>query len=716
MVFSPPIKFDRKMAVLNKIRQRSVFLIVIIALALFSFVLADVIRNGGLSSNKSQTTVATVNGNDIPRQEFMEQVEATQRTLGPNGTSAQAMNIVWERELRSILLEEQYEKIGLSAEEEQINNAMSTSLATNPSFQNEAGMYDPARVREYVASIRSNPQLYSQWTEFVKNTKRFYLENTYLTMIKAGMTSTLNDGQAEYRFENDKINIDYVQIPYAKIADEDITVSDADIKKYMNEHPKKFEVEPQVDIQYVLVSEAPSEDDIEASRTEVESLLKDKTEYSSATNGTDTIYGFRNTKDIQAFVDANSSQPYTNTWLYKKQLPKVAADTLGKMNKGDIYGPYKTDASYNISKIVDARQMPDTVSARHILIPIGLNPTDSITRTDLQAKATADSLMKVVKGNRSKFTDLVKAFSSDSGSMEKEGKYEDFAYNTMVAEFRDFAFENKVGDIGVVKTQFGYHLIEVTDQKNMQKVYKVATISKEVEPSENTLNDVFSTASKFEVASKDGDFAKVAGEQGLEVKPVNKIGKLDTSLPGITSSRNIISWGFKEDTNIGDIKRFSVPNGYVIAQLTRRNKKEAMSVSEASTTVTPILRNQKKAKKIRESISGNTLEEIAANQSVTVKTEAALTRAVPTIAGVGNEPEVVGAAFGVKAGETTGLIDGKTGVFKVKVLEVNQAPDIKNYASYAEQLNAIVTPKVNTGVYNALKNEAEIEDNRANFF
>ena len=157
------------MAILNNIRKRGVFLIIIIALALFSFILADVIRNGGFASQKSQTTVAVVNGEEIGRESFMQQVETTQRSLGATGTTGQAMNRVWDNELRNMLLGQQFEKLGLSAEKEQINSALRLSLSTNQTFLNDAGVFDDGKLQEYIASIKaSNPTAYQQWLDFEK--------------------------------------------------------------------------------------------------------------------------------------------------------------------------------------------------------------------------------------------------------------------------------------------------------------------------------------------------------------------------------------------------------------------------------------------------------------------------------------------------------------------------------------------------------------------
>ncbi|MCH2489297.1 MAG: SurA N-terminal domain-containing protein [Flavobacteriales bacterium] len=698
------------MAVLSKIRQRSVFLIIIIALALFSFVLADVIRNGGFSSDKSQTTIATVNGTEISRQEFAEKVDAYEKQVGPNITSTQAVNTIWEREIRSTLLKEQYNELGLRVGADQLNAAYAQYLGANQNFTDANGQFSRAKLNEYMASIKQNEQLYSFWQNNLRSIEQTVLEQTYLNMVKGGLVSTLAEGERQYRFENDKINIEYVQIPYTSIADTDVPVSDAEIKEYVEAHPNEFQVDAQVDIQYVLFSEEPSESDIQEARASITALLDDRVERG------DSLVGFRNTTDNEEFVNEYSDGTYVGRWQYKRELPPAISDTIFTMNEGEIYGPYQTDNRFNLTKLIERRQLPDSVEARHILIPIGLNPTDSITRNDAQAKAAADSILRVVRGDRSKFPEIVTAMSSDQGSVERGGHYDWFTYNMMVPAFRDFTFEGETGDIGVVKSNFGYHVIEIEGQKNMQPVAKIATVSKDIEASENTLNDTFSKAARFEEAAREGDFSEVAKEQNLQAKPVNKIGELDANIPGIGTNRGIVTWAFNEDTKVGDITKENTANGYAIVQLTRKSEAGLMSVAEASSKVIPIIRNKKKAEKIRASISGTSLQEIANNKNVQVQNATALTLAAPTIPGAGSEPKVVGAAFGKKAGETTDLINGKSGVFKVRVLAINKAPDLDNYASYANQLNATVVPQMNTKVHQALRENADIEDNRASFY
>ncbi len=705
------------MAILSSIRKQGIFLIIIIALALFAFVLSGILTPGG-NGPKGGDTIATINGTDLPRQDFMEEVELIKGNLGPNASSTQAMNMVWERELRRVILEEQIEKLGLSVEKDQLNSALRNNLANNPTFSNEAGQFDEGKMQEYIASIQtSSPQQYQQWLDFEKNTAQSILQTTYFNMIKGGLVSTIAEGEQQFRFENDKVNIEYVHVPFTKISDEEVKVTDDEIKKYIESRSKEYKVEAQADIQYVFFSEEPSEEDMKAYEENMTTLLDSKIEYNSTTKMNDTVAGFKNTANYEEFVNANSDQPFMDFWMFKKDLPPAVADTLINLNEGSVYGPFQVENTYNISKVIAVKQMPDSVQSKHILIRY-LGTTSAgpeITKTKEEAKKLADSLLVVVKKDPAKFEALVTEFSDDS-SKDTGGDLGKSWPGRMVAPFDEFIFDNPTGTTGFVETDFGYHIVTVGEQTAPQKAIKLATVTKNIEASEKSISDIFTNASTFEVAVQKEEFIDVAKNQNLEVKPVNKMGIMDANIPGIGANREIVIWAFSDDAEVGDTKRFSVPEGYVIAQVTRKNEKGLMSVSEASATVTPILRDKKKAEKIRASISGNTLQEIAANQKVTVQTGTDLTMANPMIPNAGLEPAIIGSAFGKKAGETTSLIDGKTGVFKVRVTAVNKAPEMTSYSNYAEQLTAKTVPAVNSNVYNALKNAADIEDNRASFF
>ena len=694
------------MAILNNIRKHGIFLIIIIALALFSFVLSGVIGNGN-TATKGESVVATIDGVDLPREDFMKKVEVVQRSLGPNSPVNQAMNIVWNRELRRVILEEQYESLGLSAEKAQISNSLKTALTSNPAFQNELGAFSDLKMQEYIASIKAasetgNNQAYSAWLDFENNTVNTILEKNYFNLIKGGLITTLAEGKQEYHFQNNNIDIEFLLIPYSNIADYDVPVTDKEIKTYVKAHSKDYEVDPQVDIQYVSFLENPSEEDDEIAKLEISKLITD----------------FATTDDISEFVNANSDITYSDRWYLKNDLPAEIADDIMAQNLNEIYGPYKDNETYNIARVFATNQMADSAKAKHILIRFsGLSsaPQDVI-RTKENAKKLADSILRVVKRNSNKFDILATKFSEDLSNKDKGGDLGYFSPGRMVKPFNDYIFENKTGDIGVVETNFGFHVIEIDDQKNIQEAVKVALIVKKIEASEKTINDVFSKATKFEITAKNVDFSELAKEGGLSVSPVNKIGELDANIPGVGENRSIVTWAFNKDTNIGDIKRVNTTNGYVIAQLTRKNPKGLKSIAEASATVTPILRNEKKAKLIRASIFSIDIKEVASSQNLSTKTVNAITMANPTIAGAGTEPKVVGTAFGLKLGETSKLIDGVKGLFMVKVKAVNNAPDLQNYSAFANQLNKSSASSIDANAFNALRNKADIEDNRATFY
>lgn len=707
------------MAILNSIRKRGVFLIIIIALALFSFILADVIRNGGFSSEKSLTTVATINGETLTRDIFMKQVELTQRNLGENGTTAQAMNMVWDRELRNVLQQQQYDALGLTAQKEQLEESLRMGLASNPTFQDADGVFSSLKVQEYIANVKAtNPTAYQQWLDYENNLKSGALQTTYYNMIKAGMRSTLSEGEQEYRYQNDKINMQYVYVPYTSIPDTDVSVTDSEIEAYIRNNAADYEQTPQVDVQFVSFSEAPSDADIADAETTITSLLKDREVYNSNINATETLKGLENTQDYQNFINDNSDVPFQDRYFFKSDIPEAIAEDLFATPLNGIYGPYKLGNNNNISKVIGITQMPDSVQSRHILIRYqgSFRASDAISRSKEDAKAMADSIARVLKRNRNKFEALAKTLSDDKSNSDNGGDLGYSGPGKLTKDFNDFIFDNNTGTLGVVETEFGFHVVEVQEQKNKQKAMKFATISKEIEASEKTLNEVFANASRFEVAAQKGDFSQIAKTQELALKPVNKIGALDATIPGVGNNRSIVNWAFEEDVSVGDVKRFSILDGYVVVQLTRKSPKGLMSIAEASALVMPKLRNAYKAKQIMATISGDDLDAIASSQGITVQNATAITMAAPTIPGAGAEPEVVGAAFAKAAGETTSLIAGEKGVFKVRVTAVNNAPVLENYASYANQLNSAATPAVNTKVYQALKNAAEIEDNRANFF
>lgn len=716
------------MAILNKIRQRSLFLILVIALALFSFVLADLFKNSSGFSSSSQNIVATINGIDIKRDEFMNKVEGAQRQYGNSMSSIQAMNNVWDQEVRNAVFETQYKNLGLTVERDYIRNLLEQSLTSFEEFKNDAGIFDENKLNEFIANLKAiqpettmlngSPINYAAWTNFESNVAVAGKERMYTNMITAGLIGTLADGELDYKLENDKVDIKFIQIPFASIPDSTINVSKGDIKNYINNNKEKYEVEESRDMYFVQFTEEPSLEDQEAVKNELITLINGKEDNLTTTAVDETEIGFKDTRNEKEFLAENSAMKLLDSYLFKDALPATVSDSVYNLSIGDIYGPYKDGNAYIATKLIDAKQVADSAKVRHILIPFaGATRVDAnVTRTDLEAKKTADSIYRVIRRNRSKFKTLL-ALSSDKVSNEKDGVIE-FAFSDSFApEFRDFSFDNKVGSLEVVKTSFGYHIIEILGQGKLQRAVKIGNLALPIEASEKTIDAVYNKTSKFEIAVANAVFQDVAKESGYVVKPVSNIKVLDETIPGLGAQRAMIRWAFEDGVKVGSVKRFNIQGGgYAVAVVTSINEGGLMTTEKASVTALPAIRKEKKAALIKERISGNTLEEVSSSEGQPIKTAAAVNMKNPTLSGAGREPYVIGAAFGLNEGETSKLIKGNLGMYMLNVTKITNAPELPSYQAAANRVGSAKTSTVNTTLFGALRDAAEIKDNRATFY
>ena len=712
------------MAVLNKIRQRSVILILVIALALFSFVIGDLFKNSDALTGGNLDVIATVNGEDIKRDEFMFNVENMQRRMGPGSPSIQPMTNVYNQELRRIILNSEYETLGLSVERDQMRELLETSFSFYPEFQNQDSIFDVNRLNAFISNLKEiSPERaplgtfmisYDEWTNNEQNLASNALQTTYYNLIKAGLSATLTEAKEEYMSEAKTVNLQYVQIPYTTIADSLVEVTKEDIKAYMQLHADKYQVEASRDITFVEFREEASEADRAQIQADLIALKDDKIEYVEAIKATDTVLGFDNTDNIEAFVNSNSDIRYNDRFLRAADLSTTIKDTIFNVPVGEYYGPYEESGYYKLTKILAKEEKPDSVKVRHILIPyIGsTRALPTVTETPEEAKAKADSILNVLKGNRSKFVDLLD-LSSDLVTNENEGVLE-FAYNSPFApEFSAFSFDNEVGDIDVVETSFGFHVIEILDQMSINSAIKMATVATQIEPSEQTIDDVFNSVSKFEIALENGNFEELATEYEKNIRRA-AFEELDENVPGLGSQRQVVRWAFDEETELGDTKRFSISGvGFIVAKLGAINEKGLMKVENATTPVLAEIRKEKKAELIKEKITGSTLSEIANGQGQSVRTASAVSLSSTTLSGAGVEPKVIGSAFGLAEGAISKPIAGDKGIYLVEITKINDADELDNYAAIASRLSNSLKATVNSKVYTALQEAAEIEDNRA---
>jgi len=705
------------MAILENIRKRTTVLILIIGMALFAFVISGIFTGNDMGGVKTGSTIADINGEEIPIDDFRKRIERASR-MSRGTSSMQLVNSIWSQMERNTILGQQINNLGISIEGNQIIDVIKNSpgLSQNPQFQDENGLFDENRFRDFIAELRANaPTQYDDWLQDEASIVQSAKEQTYLNYIKAGIGATLKDGEWDYKLANDKVDIRYVRVPYASIPDSTIVVTKDEIAAYINDRKEEYKQEEARDIQFVYFEEKPSVEDEAAIQESIKKLLGDTVEYFEERDTTDTIPGFRNTTDNEAFLARNSDTKFDTILKAKSELPAQFADSLMALNIGQLFGPYKDANAFKVTKMI-AKKPNGSVKASHILLAYtGAERVDpSITRTKVEAEAKANEVLAEALKSDTDFATLARN-NSDGPSGPQGGDLGFFQEGVMTPKFNDFAFGNRVGHVGLVETEFGYHIVKVMEK---QDLVQIATLSRAIEPSEATINTLFTDATKFEMATTSGDaaFTDVANESEFIIRPVNQIKAMDENLPGLSAQRNIVQWAFNDDTEVGDIKRFNINNGYAVVQLTAKYREGVMAVEDASATVLPQIRKDKKAEQIMMGNAGKSLEDLASSNNTIISTATALTVKAPTIAGAGREPLVVGSAFALDQGGTSGLVKGETGIFMIEVTKKEVAPDLGNYSTYANTLGTSNATRANTAVYLALKEKAEIEDNRSVFY
>lgn len=705
------------MAILENIRKRTTVLILVIALALFAFIISGIFTADNFGGGKVGSSVAEVNGEDISVDAFRSKMDIATRNNAGNISSMQMVNNVYDQEVRNAILSQQFDDLGINIEEDQIMNYIKNipGYAQSPQFLNENGIFDEGKFRDFILDMKDrNDGSYQLWLQDEKNIIQSNKEQTYYNLIKAGVGATLKEGELDYKLANDKMDLRYVRIPFSSIADSSIAVSKSEIEGYISSHQEDFKQEKSRDIQFVYFEEKPSAADEAAAKSAVVNLMSDRPEYNESTKQTDTIIGFENTADVTDFLDRYSDIKFDTIFKAKTELPALFADSLMSLKVGETYGPYRDGNYFKISKMV-ARKKDGFVKASHILVAFegAQRANPEVTRTKEEAEARAKELLRDSKKSGADFAELAKT-NSDGGSAPQGGDLGFFRKERMVPAFSDFAFGNRIGTIGMVETEFGYHVIKVDDKQDLVQIGHLARL---IEASEETMNTLFTDATKFEMATQSGDnnFPDVAKEGNYTVRTY-KARVLDENIPGLGAQRSLVQWIFNEDTDLGDIKRFNVNNGYAIAQLTAVYREGTMSVEDASPIVLPLIRKERKAAQIIAANQGKTLEEIASAPNLSIANATSMTVKSPTIPGAGNEPVVVGTAYAMNEGDTSGLIEGETGIFMINVTKKEPAAQLDNYSTYANTLTTTSTSRVTSAVYNALKEASDIEDNRATFY
>ncbi|MBT7575228.1 MAG: peptidylprolyl isomerase [Flavobacteriaceae bacterium] len=708
------------MAILGQIRSKSIFLIIVIGLALFAFVISGVFDGKGY---QAQQPVGIINGQDILIEDFRGQVDFLERNYNQKGMVA--VNNVWNQKLRSEILNQQFEITGIQSGKDHLQNILKNNPTFNSDqqFLNEAGIFDIDKFKALIIELKTtNPEAYENWKNQEKIFESQSNEQIYFNLVRAGINYTQTDGKFEYNLQNDNVDIEYIQIPYSSVEDTLISYNKSDLKKYIDNNKDEFKVNASRNIEYVIFEEKPSFDDENAIKNRLNSFLKESKVYNSVSKLEEVTPSLITAKNIKEFINEYSETSFDSIYLPKGSLPADHANLLFNLNNNQTYGPYLDGDYFKISRMLD-KKIGGSVRSSHILLAYkgSQNANPNVTRSKKEARKEANNILRKIRKSPETFTELAFEFS-DGPSKSRGGDIGFVQDGNMVKPFNDFIFSKRVGSTGLVETDFGFHVIKIVAKDDL---VLLASITEKNVPSDETSDKVFNSATKLEMnLSKEGNLNALADKDDYILKTVNGVQILDNDFPGLKDQRRIVQWLFSETTNISDYKRFDLPKGgYLIAQVTGMVDEGVSNVQDVSYKVLPMVLKSKKADFI---ISKNdnslSIEKIAEMNGVDVRKALALNQKNATITGSGLEPLVIGSSFGTSLNQTSDFIIGENGVYKLKVLNRKETGfkddsiDVNFVVSYKNQLLNSNRTSAFARVYESLKENAEVSDNRSIYY
>ena len=708
------------MAAIEKIRRHSGLLIAIIGIALLAFVLQDLFQSQG---RRTGPVVATVDGDKISVRDF-EQLKDKNlenrkaQSNNNNLSSAETYSIynsTLEEMIKDNLMTKEYEAAGVGITPEELYDQM---VGDHPhqwmvqNFSNPDGTYNKEGVLDYLQNLDQLPaEYYDRWLNFEKGMKQNRLENKFNNLVKASYFLPTSLAAKYYMNKNTKASADVIVLRYSSIPDSTVVVTDADNKAFYEENKYRYETDERRDIEYVVFDIKPSQEDREDALKHVADMRED----------------FMNTENVINYVNANSDQRYDSTWVGQKDVPQTIEKAIFENGNevGFVFGPYEDNDAFNLVRIVDQQNRPDSLKASHILIGFEGALRSESKLTEEAAKAKADSLLDVLKSNPKNeelFAELADQFTDDPSGKGKGGDLDWFTDGQMVNEFNEFVINNPVGTMGVVKTPFGYHVIKVTDKTEPQPKARLAYLKHEITPSTKTYKNIFADANKFVIENRTYEkFNQSIEEQGLTKRSMPRMGKSTTQIAGIDNPREIVRWAFDKERKEGDVseKIFELDNMFVVAALTGIVKEGYAPLNVVAEQAKYQILNKKKGEVAVEKMKacGNDVNRMINELGAESTTVSDVTIDSRVLGNFGVEGDIIGTILGMKEGEEVGPIAGNSSAFIIKNVKIEQPAATTDYTEIIREKTSQFTNKVVGGtVYNALKNQAKIKDNRTEIF
>lgn len=716
------------MSIIQSIRDKAAWIIIgAIALALIAFIVQDAFQNRNIFGGDS-TTLGVVNGTKVDALEFEERFKRAEDLYRQQGYPMNDMmrssirESLWNEYVEEAIMKDRYEDLGILVTDKELRDGI--LYGDNPpqdlkqQFTDpNTGQYDVNAAYQQIEQLRknkNNPQYSAQYASFFNQylpaLKKNRQKEKYLSLL--GMSVNVPKWLVEKinADNSQKASITYVNVPYTTISDSAVKVTDEKIKEYIGKHEGEYEQEETRSIEYVMFDAGPTQADSAAVLAQVEAV---KNEFSTTT-------------DIPSFMIRNGSEtPYNDAFELKSKLQSQHADSIAALEVGQVAGPFIENGNYVLARMIDKKNLPDSVKVRHILIKTG--DAGKPTLADSTAKARIDSISDAIRRGAD-FNDMVVKYSDDQGSKNTGGEYE-FAisqYAQLSKEFADVAFYGVAGDKKTVKvdnqTYSGYHYIEVVSQKKFEPAFKVAQFSKAIVPSDETIQRQTGIASQFAGSSRTKkEFDENRKKNNYNPLIATEIKPLDGTINGIGTSRELVKWIYSAKP--GDVAEtpFHVEDKIVVPVVTRVFEKGPMTVEKARPMVESIIRNEEKGKQIAAKVrNANSIEAAAQSTGQQVLREDSIMFSTPFIPNVGQEPKVIGAAFNKSlTGRVSPPITGNGGVFIIKVENqsavTNPAGDIgQQQAELIVGLRrAYSDPRI---INEMLKKTVKIKDDRHKFF
>ena len=703
------------MATLQKLRDKGKLLAIVIGLALFLFIVGDILNSGTAIWNKKRTYIAEINENPIEYIDYQKAIdEAVDYYKSMQNTQSldeqQMVSIrtqIWEQLILSKLLEQITQEEGLQVTSEELSDMV---LGDNPApivrqiFINpQTGMFDRNFARQVLMNLDRDPKLKKFWLYIEKNLKIQRLSEKYSNLLSKAIFATTKDAKVNY-FERSKLyDLDIAYYPYSKISDSLIEIRKSEIKDYYEKYKNQFyqSVETR-QILYVVFNILPSKDDSIQIYNRIEKLKLE----------------FESTQSPEDFININGDELYIDRFYAKRELTPPLDSLMFVESIGKIYGPYIDNGYYVLARLIDRQVRPDTVDFRHILI----SPNNPNIGTIDRAKEVADSLLQVIKQGVN-FEALVSQYSDDNGSINNGGLYENVLEGQMVPEINDFIFTHKVGHIDTVQTQFGIHIVEILRQASFEPKVKVAFLKLQILPSQQTYDMIYRDAALFRSSIKDSeDFETKAQEKGYLPRLASSLTQGTFTIPGLPSPRNIVYWAFNAE--LGDVSNvFDLGNMYVVVKLTKIRPKGYAPLEDVQDYIKQILINQKKGeyilKKIKEeNIPTNSLDDFAKVAGQPITKASSVPFASYAISGIGYEPAIFGAFDILKQNEIFGPIKGKKAVYLLQATSITIPREPTNMELMPTKMSLTqgLRSRIQSEIYTSFKRDYEVEDYRTRFF